>query len=293
MNTAFKLGATIVLVPRFEPDVVLDTIAAEGVSIFAGVPAMYAALLAAQTANPREVGSLRECFGGGSALPVELIREVEDRFGCPLYEGYGLSETSPMACVNRPDDALPGSIGTPIWGVEMRIVDGEGNALPPGEVGEVAIRGHCVMTGYLNKPEATAEAITEDGWFLSGDLGRMDEEGRFFIVDRKKELIIRGGENVYPREVEETLHEHPAVAFAAVVGLPDERLGEEVAAVVQLKPGQSVEGEELIDFVKQRLAAYKYPRRVAFVDQLPLGGTGKVLKRQIDLEAAFGTAVGA
>ena len=290
MNTAFRLGATVSLIPRFEPEPVLDAIVSDRVSIFAGVPAMYAALMAAQR-QPRDVSTLRECFGGGSGVPVEIIREFEQQFGAPLFEGYGLSETSPMACMNRIDSPLPGSIGTPLWGVEMKIVDDQLEELAPGEVGEVAIRGHCVMAGYLNRPEATAEAITEDGWLLSGDLGRMDEEGHFFIVDRKKELIIRGGENVYPREIEEVLHQHPAVAFAAVVGVEDERLGEEVAALVQLNPGGSAEPAELIDFVKERLAAYKYPRHLAIVDELPLGASGKVLKKEIDTDAALQAAV--
>jgi long-chain acyl-CoA synthetase len=209
-----------------------------------------------------------------------------------ILEGYGLSETSPVASFNHPDaERKPGSIGTPVEGVEMRVVGLDGGGLPPGEVGEIAIRGHNVMKGYWGRPEATAEAIP-DGWFRTGDLARVDEDGYFFIVDRKKELIIRGGYNVYPREIEEVLYEHPAVAEAAVVGIAHDSLGEEVGAAVAVKPGASVTPEELQAFVKERVAAYKYPRQVWLVDELPKGPTGKILRRAVQRPGSGEPAAG-
>jgi long-chain acyl-CoA synthetase len=213
-------------------------------------------------------------------LPVEILRSFESDFGCVILEGYGLSETSPIASFNHPGRRRKaGSIGTPVEGVEMRLLDASDG------VGEIAIRGHNVMKGYWQRPEATAEAIDADGWFRSGDLARVDDDGYFFIVDRKKELIIRGGYNVYPRELEEVLHEHPAVLEVAVVGIPHADLGEEVGAAVALKDGASASASELRDFVKSQVAAYKYPRRVWLVDALPKGPTGKVLKRAIEVPA--------
>jgi long-chain acyl-CoA synthetase len=199
-----------------------------------------------------------------------------------------LSETSPVASFNHPDRVRkPGSVGTPIRGVEMKVIDEEGNETPPGERGEIAIKGHNVMRGYRQRPDATREAI-RDGWFRTGDVARVDEDGYFFIVDRKKDLIIRGGYNVYPREIEEVLYEHPAVREAAAVGIADERLGEEVGAAVVLNSGESATPEELRDFVKSRIAAYKYPRKVWLVDTLPKGPTGKILKLQIAAPARPG-----
>jgi long-chain acyl-CoA synthetase len=212
---------------------------------------------------------------------VEILRGFEEKFGCIILEGYGLSETSPVASFNHPDRARkPGSIGTPIEGVQMRLIDDEGNIVPDGEIGEIAIRGHNVMKGYWGKPEATAEAII-DGWFRTGDMARVDEDGYYYIVDRKKDLIIRGGYNVYPREIEEVLHEHQAVAEVAVIGLPHPELGEEVGAAVTLKSGATATPAELIAFAKDRVAAYKYPRRLWLVDELPKGPTGKILRREV------------
>ena len=209
------------------------------------------------------------------------MRAFEKQFGCMILEGYGLSETSPVASFNHPDrERKPGTIGQAIAGVEMRVQSDEGDPLPPGEIGEIAIRGDNVMKGYWRRPRETAEAMA-GGWFRTGDLGRVDPEGYFSIVDRKKDMIIRGGLNVYPREVEELLYEHPAVAEAAVIGVPDQMLGEEVAALVRLKPGASANPAELRDHVKRQLAAYKYPRQVWIVDELPHGDTGKILKRAI------------
>jgi long-chain acyl-CoA synthetase len=242
---------------------------------------MYVGLLGAPDRSEFDTSALRLCVSGGAALPVEVLRGFEGAFGCVILEGYGLSETSPVASFNHPDrERKPGSIGIPIRGVEMRVLDDSGKEVPAGEVGEIAIRGHNVMKGYWRRPEATAEAVP-DGWFRSGDLARRDDDGYFFIVDRKKELIIRGGYNVYPREIEEVLYEHPAVAEAAVVGIPDGVLGEEVAAAVAVKPGAAVTADELREYVKGLVAAYKYPRRVWLVDALPKGPTGKILKREI------------
>ncbi len=226
-------------------------------------------------------------MSGGSAMPVEVMRGFEEAFSCKVLEGYGLSETSPVASFNHPDrERKPGSIGTPIEGVEMRVVDDEGNEAAQGEPGEIVIRGHNVMSGYWHKPEATEETIDAEGWFHTGDIATIDEDGYFFIVDRKKDMIIRGGYNIYPREVEEVLYEHPAVREAAVVGVADDHLGEEVGAAVALKDGESVSEDELRDHARERVANYKYPRRIWFVDELPKGPTGKILKREIELPEA-------
>jgi long-chain acyl-CoA synthetase len=281
LNGAVKAGACLTLVPRFTPGKVLEVLTRDKVTVFEGVPTMYVALLGDPGRAGYDVSGLRICVSGGAALPVEVMRGFEEAFGCIILEGYGLSETSPVASFNHPDrERKPGSIGTPIRGVGMRVVDEFGKDVPPGEVGEIAISGHNVMKGYWRRPEATAEAIP-DGWFRSGDLARVDEDGYFFIVDRRKDLIIRGGYNVYPREIEEVLYEHPAVAEAAVVGVPDSSLGEEVGAAVVVKPGETVTPQDIQEYVKGQVAAYKYPRRVWFLDALPKGPTGKVLKREI------------
>jgi long-chain acyl-CoA synthetase len=283
LNSAVKAGAALALVPRFTPDSVLETIERVRVTVFEGVPTMYAALLSHPDAGRYDVSSLRCCASGGASLPVEVLHGFERAFACVVLEGYGLSETSPAACFNHPDrERLPGSIGTPIEGVEMRIVDERREPVAPGELGEIAIRGHNVMKGYLHRPAETVEAIDSDGWFYTGDVGRSDEQGRYFVVDRKKELIIRGGYNVYPREIEEVLYEHPAVKEAAVIGIPHPELGEEVGAAVALVPGSEASESEVQAYVKDRIAAYKYPRHLWFVDELPKGPTGKLLKRAIE-----------
>ncbi|HEV3129655.1 MAG TPA: long-chain fatty acid--CoA ligase [Solirubrobacteraceae bacterium] len=282
LNVVVSVGASLALVPRFDPDAVLETITQRGVTVFEGVPTMYAALLHHPSRERFDVSTLRICVSGGAALAPEILHAFESAFGCAVLEGYGLSETSPVACFNHPDrERKPGSIGTPVEGVQMRLVDDKRREVGPGERGEVAIRGHNVMQGYWNRPEATAETIDSDGWFYTGDIGRVDADGYFFIVDRKKELIIRGGYNVYPRELEEVLYEHPAVREVAVLGIPHSELGEEVAAAVALKPGAGADADELRQFVKERVAAYKYPRYVWLVDELPKTSTGKILKRQI------------
>lgn len=277
MNTAVTVGARLTLLPRFEPAHALRIIQERRVTLLAGVPTMYAALLGthAQEPDAYDVSTLRMCVSGGASLPVEVLHGFEKAFDCLLLEGFGMSETSPVASFNHPDrPRKAGTVGTPIEGVELRLAD-----VVDG-VGELCVRGHNVMKGYWGRPEATAETV-KDGWLHTGDLARVDEEGYYSIVDRKKDLVIRGGYNVYPREIEEVLYEHPAVAEAAVIGLPDDALGEEVAAAVALRPGAEATPEELREFVRAQVAAYKYPRVVWIVDTLPKGATGKILKREI------------
>jgi len=287
LNAAVGSGASLTLLPRFDPGEVLKTIQRDRVTVFEGVPTMYIALLNHPERHRFDTSSLRVCVSGGAALPVEVLRGFEEAFGCVILEGYGLSETSPVASFNHPNrERKPGSIGTPIEGVEMRVVDSEGGDAPAGEVGEIAIRGHNVMKGYWQREDATREAIP-DGWFRTGDLARQDDDGYFFIVDRKKDLIIRGGYNVYPREVEEVLYEHPAVAEAAVIGIPHPTHGEEVAAAVVLKEGAQATPDDLRAFVKERVAAYKYPRHVWLEAGLPKTATGKILRREVRAPAVL------
>jgi long-chain acyl-CoA synthetase len=282
LNATIAVGGTLTLVPRFDGTKALEVIERDRVTVFEGVPTMYAAMLHSPHAADADTSTLDVCVSGGAAMPVELMRAFEAQFGCQVLEGYGLSETSPVASFNRRDrERKPGSIGLPLDGIEMRVVDDEGTEVAPGDVGEIAIRGHNVMKGYLGRPDATAEVIDADGWFRTGDMGRVDEDGYFFIVDRKKELVIRGGYNVYPREIEEVIYEHPAVREAAVIGVPHDELGEEVAAAVALKDGADASAADIRSFVKERVAAYKYPRHVWLVDDLPKGPTGKILKREI------------
>ncbi|KXP00080.1 long-chain-fatty-acid--CoA ligase [Tsukamurella pseudospumae] len=285
LNAAVRFGLTLTLIPRFDPRKALEVIARDRVTIFEGVPTMYSALVAAKQPGD-DVSSLQVCASGGAALPLQVITDFEDAFGAAILEGYGLSETSPVACFNHPDKPRKaGTIGTPIEGVEMRVVDDSGRESPQGERGEVQVRGHNVMKGYWNLPEATAAAIDADGWFSTGDIGIVDEDGFFSIVDRKKEMIIRGGFNVYPREIEEVLYSHPEIAEAAVIGIPHAELGEEVGAAIALKPGATATVDELRQYVKDRVAAYKYPRHIWLLTELPKGATGKVQKRDITVPA--------
>jgi long-chain acyl-CoA synthetase len=282
LNATIAGGGVLTLIPRFDPAKALEIIARDRVTVFEGVPTMYNAMLHYPEASSFDTSTLQVCASGGAAMPVEVMHGFEEKFGCKVLEGYGLSETSPVASFNHPDrERKAGSIGTPIEGVEMKLVDDDGQDVPAGGVGEIVIRGHNVMKGYWNRPDATAEAI-RDGWFHTGDMARMDEDGYFFIVDRKKDMIIRGGYNVYPREIEEILYEHPDVREVAVVGVPHEELGEEVGAAVALKDGAEVTPEQLRAFVKGQVAAYKYPRFVWLVEDLPKGPTGKILKREIE-----------
>jgi len=280
LNTTLAAGGSLVLLQRFDAAEALDLLLTQAVTVFAGVPTMYAALLGVPDAPA--LPALRVSVSGGAALPVEVLHRFQDHFGGELLEGYGLSETSPVASFNQPGRLRkPGSIGTPVTGVEMRVVAADGTVLPPGEVGEIAIRGHNVMKGYWDKPTETAAVLDEDGWFRTGDLGSVDEDGYFYVVDRKKDMVIRGGFNVYPREIEEVLYEHPAVAEAAVIGLPHPELGKEIGAAVALRPGSYATVDELREHVRAQVAPYKYPRLVWLVDALPKGPTGKILKREI------------
>jgi long-chain acyl-CoA synthetase len=283
MNTALRARGLMTLLPRFEPAKALELIQRDKVNSFAGVPTMYSALLHHPEHASFDTSTLDLCVSGGSAMPVELLNGFDEAFGAKILEGYGLSETTGMGSFNLPDrERKPGSIGVPIGGTEFRLVDDDGNDVVKGERGEIVMRGPFVMKGYWNKPDATADAI-KDGWFHTGDIGEVDADGYYFIVDRKKELVIRGGYNVYPREVEEVLYTHPAIREAAVIGIPHDELGEEVGAAVALKPGADATPDEIRDYVKQRVAAYKYPRKVWIADDLPKTSTGKILKREIEL----------
>ncbi|MGV8977067.1 MAG: long-chain-fatty-acid--CoA ligase [Cellulomonas sp.] len=286
-NSACAFGGTVVMLPRFGAVPALDLMMTAGVTFFAGVPTMYWALLDAleEGVDISSIATtLRVAVSGGAALPVEVHKKFEKQFGVTILEGYGLSETSPVASFSKyGEPARVGSIGVPISGVEMKLIDPVGwseVADAPDAVGEIAIKGHNVMKGYYRRPEATAEAI-HDGWFRTGDLARRDEDGWYYILDRSKDMIIRGGFNVYPREIEEVLITHPAVSLAAVIGVPDERNGEEVKAYVILEKGASVTPDELVAWGKEQMAAYKYPRMVQIVDSLPTTATGKILKRKL------------
>jgi long-chain acyl-CoA synthetase len=283
LNSAIAGGACLTLLPKFDGEQALSIIDSDRVSVFLGVPTMYMGLLTVEDTERFDTTALRVAASGGASLPVEVLHRVEQTFGITLLEGYGLSETSPVASFNHPDrPTKPGSVGTPIRGVEFGLWDEDDKEVADGEIGEIVIRGENVMKGYWNRPEATAEAM-RGGWFHSGDLARRDEDGFYFIVDRKKDMINRSGYNVYPREVEEILYAHPAVAEAAVLGVPDAMCGEEVAALVTLKEGASATEDELRDFVKGQIAAYKYPRIIRF-GPIPKGPTGKILKREIKFE---------
>ena len=293
MNGCFYGGATLTLLPRFTPDAALGIMQRDNVTIFAGVPTMYWSIFSYPNAEEqfdmkKIAESLHTAVSGGSALPVELLRNFEARFNVPILEGYGLSETSPVASFNvRRKPRKPGSIGIPVWGVQLALVDDSDNFIPdPAEgeeltaVGEIVIRGHNVMKGYYKRPEATAEVMSKD-WFHTGDLAKRDRDGYYFIVDRKKEMILRGGFNVYPREIEEYLMTHPKVSLVAVKGVPDDKMGEEVKAFIVLKPGTSATADEIMEFTRLGLASYKYPRYIEFRSQLPMTATGKILKREL------------
>jgi long-chain acyl-CoA synthetase len=289
MNAGLLGGFRLVLLPRFEPAAVLESMQRERVEIWIGVPTMYWALLQYATSQHVDTAPAAEhfrlCVSGGAPMPADVMRRFESTFGVRVLEGYGLSETSPVACFNqlhRP--TKPGTVGQPIFGVDIRCVDRQGRFVPTGERGEVVIRGPNVMKGYYNRPEATDEAM-RNGWFHTGDVGTLDEEGYLTIVDRIKDMIIRGGFNVYPREIEEVLITHPGVAQAAVIGVPDERLGEEIKAIVVRRPDTAVTEDELLAWSQEQFASYKYPRIIEFRDSLPVSATGKILKRELKSRA--------
>jgi long-chain acyl-CoA synthetase len=285
MNGGFAMGATLVLLPRFDAKAALALMQSEDITFFAGVPTMYWGLLGALTDDvdvQRIAANLRTAVAGGSSLPVEIIRDFQSRFGVEIKEGYGLSETAPVATFNPSDrPSRPGTVGRPIWGVEVKLIDPEWNTVEGvDEVGEVAMRGNNIMKGYYKRPEETAQ-VMRDGWFRSGDLGARDEEGYYRIVDRAKDMIIRGGYNVYPREVEEVLMTHPEVSLAAVIGVPHESHGEEVKAFVILNDGASATPEAIVAWAGDEMASYKYPRLVEICESLPMTATGKILKREL------------
>ncbi|MFD8818360.1 long-chain fatty acid--CoA ligase [Streptomyces sp. NPDC059627] len=280
LNAAVASGACLTLLPRFDAEQALAILDAHRVTVFAGVPTVYSRLVRQPGRERHDVSRLRVCLAGGAELPVQVLYDFQAAFDCVVLEGYGLSETSPVVSVNTlRAGPRPGSVGTPIPGVRVRVVE-HGTEVPRGETGEIAVHGHNVMKRYWQRPEETAATI-RDGWLYTGDLGRVDRDGYLWIVGRKKDVIIRGGYNVYPREVEDVLYEHPAVADAAVVGLPDPDLGEEIGAAVVLVPGARTTAGELRAYVKGQVAAYKYPRKVWIADALPKGPTGKILKKEI------------
>lgn len=280
-NASFFGGATISYLPRFTASDAVEAIQRDEVTLLCGVPTMFFALLNDPAVGDAQLPSLQYCCSGGAAMPAEVKKAFRERFGVGVQEGYGLTETSPMVCVQRVDNTEKcGNCGTPVDGVDVKIFDDQDCEVPLGERGEIVIRGHNIMKGYFNRPEATAE-VMRGGWFHSGDIGFIDEDGNLHIVDRKKEMILRGGFNVYPREVEEVLYAHPAVREAAVIGVPDEKYGEEVKAVIALKPNHTCSPEEIIEYCKEHVAAYKYPRTVVILDDLPKGPTGKILKRSL------------
>ena len=284
MNAGLYRGATSILLPRFEAEAVFGLLAKHKVTVFAGVPTMYWGLL-----NYREekfdyqsiAAQLRIAVSGGASLPVQVLKDFETRFNVPIIEGYGMSEGSPVVTFNHPDrPRKPGSIGTPVWGVEVKLVNDQGETVPLGEKGQLLYRGHNVMKGYYRKPEASAESL-QNGWLHSGDVAIEDEDGYFYIVDRTKDMIIRGGFNVYPREVEEVMIQHPAISLVAVIGIPSDEYGEEIKACVVLKDGESATAEELIEWTRARIAGYKYPRVAEFLANLPMSATGKILKKEL------------
>jgi long-chain acyl-CoA synthetase len=281
MNACVISGGTMTLVPRFETEKVLEVIQRDKVKLIALVPTMYAFLLNYPDCDKYDLSSIQVAASGGAALPDETHRRFKERFGITIQEGYGLSETSPVASFTLQGMELKvGSIGKPIWGVEMAIMREDGTMAEVDEVGEVVIRGHNIMKGYFNKPEATREAIV-NGWFHSGDLGRVDEDGFYFIVDRKKEIIIRGGMNIYPSEIEQALYKHPKIAECAVIGIPDDIRGEEVRYVIAPRAGETITPEEIQSYVEEHLAKYKWPKDIEIMAELPKTATGKILKREI------------
>ncbi len=284
MNAGLYKGVTSVLLPRFDAEAVLGLMQKHEVTVFAGVPTMYWGLLNYENTKFDLEGisaKLRMAVSGGASLPVQVLEDFEAKFKVPILEGYGMSEGSPVVTFNHIDvGRKPGSVGTPVWGVEVKLVDDNDNEVPLGEKGELVYRGHNVMKGYYKRPDVNAEVL-RGGWMHSGDVAIKDEDGFFYIVDRTKDMIIRGGLNVYPREVEEVIIQHEAVSLVAVIGVPDDEMGEEIMACVVLKEGASLEAQDLMLWTRDRIAAYKYPRHIEFLDALPMSATGKILKKEL------------
>lgn len=281
MNVGLLAGATLTMMPQFDTKKTFEIIQRDKVTFLAAVPTMFFWMLDYEDAGSYDLSTVRVAVSGGSALPVEVLERFEKKFGIRILEGYGLTETSPVASFNMPDrPSKPGSIGTPIWGCEMKVMRDDGAFAGVGEVGEIVLRGHNLMKGYYKKPGAT-ESVIVDGWFHTGDLAKMDEDGYFFIVDRKKDLIIRGGMNIYPREIEEVIYAHPDVVEVCVIGVPDKARGEEVKAYVALRKGAPTTPEEIRAYCQERMARYKVPKEVEILAALPKGPTGKLLKRKL------------
>jgi long-chain acyl-CoA synthetase len=284
MNSAVYRAVHCVLLPKFDAEAVFSLMQKHNITAFGGVPTMYWGLLNYKEEKfdyAKISKNLRISVSGGAALPVQVLTDFKKRFNVDILEGYGMSEGSPVVTFNQFEfGCKPGSIGTPAWGVDVKLVDKEGNEVPIGEKGELIYRGPNVMKGYFNKPEANAETL-KNGWLYSGDVAIKDEDGFYFIVDRTKEMIIRGGFNVYPREVEEVMIQHEAVSLVAVIGVPDEQMGEEIKACVVLKDGKNISETELIAWTKEKIAAYKYPRIIEFLPALPMSATGKILKKEL------------
>lgn len=285
MNVGVYKGLSNILLPRFDAEAVLALFRKHKVTIFVGVPTMYWGLNSYLDEKGENVDDIKDylriCASGGASLPVAVLEKFESRFDVAILEGFGMSEGSPVVTFNQLDvGRKPGSVGTPVWGVQVKLVGEDGNEVPVGEKGELLYKGHNVMKGYYNNPEATAQTI-QDGWLHSGDVAIKDEDGFYFIVDRTKDMIIRGGLNVYPREVEDVIMKHPAVSMVAVIGVPNEQMGEEIKAFVVLNAGQTVTEAELGSWTKENIAAYKYPRIIELVDALPMSATGKILKKEL------------
>jgi long-chain acyl-CoA synthetase len=286
MNAGIFRGTHAILLPKFDAEAVFGLMQRHNVTVFGGVPTMYWGLLnykdeASKFDYKKISDTLRMAVSGGAALPVQVLEDFKTRFDVDILEGYGMSEGSPVVTFNQLETGCkPGSIGTPVWGVDVRLVDADGNDVAQGEKGELIYRGPNVMKGYFNKPEASAEAI-KGGWLYSGDVAIQDEDGFYFIVDRTKDMIIRGGLNVYPREVEEVMIQHEAVSLVAVIGIPNDKMGEEIKAFVVLKEDKSLSEEELMAWTKSKIAAYKYPRQIEFISALPMSATGKILKKEL------------
>lgn len=287
MNASIFKGLTNILVSRFDPNLVLNEIKKNKVTVFAGVPTMFWSLcnihkIEKNRFHKSQNKSWRIAISGGAALPLELLNKFEKNFQVPIYEGYGMSEGSPLVSYNHPGyKRKVGSVGFPVWGVKVKIIDENNKSVPNGKVGQLIFRGHNVMKGYFNNQEASKKAL-KGGWMHSGDLAYKDDDGYYFIVDRIKDIIIRGGVNIYPREIEEVLIKHPKISLVAVNGIFDERLGEEIKAYVVLKKGEKVSPEELQNWIKKKVAANKYPRHIDIVNKLPISASGKILKRLLD-----------
>jgi long-chain acyl-CoA synthetase len=279
LNANITNRTTTVLHPKFDVTAALNSLQNDRITAFSGVPTMYFYLLKMAGPDTR-FPHLRMCVSGGAAMPVDVLRSFEDRFQVPIYEGYGLTETTVSVCCNREGAKKVGSVGKPFPRVAVKITDDAGKEVAPKALGEVLIKGPNVMQRYLNRPEATSEAVV-DGWLHTGDIGYLDEEGFLFIVDRKKDMIIKAGYNIYPREIEEVLYQMPQIAEAAVVGIQDEAKGEQVRAVISVRPGAELSETTVQEFLSQNLAKYKLPAEYVFVAELPKGPTGKILKREL------------